>query len=291
MGTELRAMRGTVGRQLLLFQTSRDADQNRVLRLFDPVTEKDSWKRSLPRDTDWKMADDQRIVLFGGKKVVVVHADTGEVILEDEIDAGPAETNSNLQLSAFSDGPRLFLTSMRAVPGQNSWPVSPSNNLRLSMVHGWVRAYDVAKKKMLWNRDIFNRSLITAPGQDLPVLVAVGNRMIDLGENRKRLATDVELIDKATGKILASQQHDSYGTMLELVSSRRPPTIELRGYNLQVRFLFDPLTKGSSAPDPPSPEAKTPAVGSPFLQRFMDRARKERQSNRGESPPPNEEKQ
>jgi outer membrane protein assembly factor BamB len=271
IGNDIRSMRGTLGRKLLLFQTSREGNPSRLLYLYDPATKQNVWKITLPVGTEWKMADDQRIVLFGGKRLVIVDATTGKVILEDDIEPVPPENGSSLQLSTFADDDRLYLTALRAVPGQNSWPVSPSNNLRLAPVHGWVRAYDLASRKLLWTREMFNRSLITSPGRDLPVLVAVGSRMIDLGENRKRMATDVEIVDKRTGKLLATQQHDQYGTMLELLSSQTPPLVELRGYNLKVRFLF-----GTEKKEAAKDAEQTPNAGSPFMQRFLQRAREER---------------
>ncbi len=279
IGNDIRAMRGTLGRKLLLFQASREANPSRQLYLYDPATKQNVWKITLPAGTEWKMADDQRIVLFGGKRLVIVDAENGKVILEDDIEQGPPENGSSLQLSTFADDQRLYLTALRAVPGQNSWPVSPSNNLRLAPVHGWVRAYDLASRKLLWTREMFNRSLITSPGKDLPILVAVGSRMVDLGENRKRMATDVEIIDKKTGKLLAAEQHDQYGTMLELISAHQPPVVELRGYNLKVRFLFAADEKKEM-----EETEKTPKAGSPFLQRFLDRAREERLKKEGTRP-------
>jgi outer membrane protein assembly factor BamB len=271
IGNDIRAMRGTLGRKLLLFQTSREGNPSRWLYLYDPATNQNVWKITLPPGTEWKMADDQRVVLFDGKRLVIVDATNGRVLLEDDIEPVPPENGSSLQLSTFADDQRLFLTALRAVPGQNSWPVSPSNNLRLAAVHGWVRTYDLSNQRLLWTREMFNRSLIASPGQDLPVLVAVGSRMVDLGENRKRMATDVEIIDKRTGKLLAAEQHDQYGTMLELISSHQPPTVELRGYNLKVRFLF-----GTEEKKEVKQAEKTPSAGSPFMQRFLQRAREER---------------
>jgi hypothetical protein len=67
--------------------------------------------------------------------------------------------------------------------------------------------------------------------------------------------------------------------MLELISSHQPPVVELRGYNLKVRFLFAADEKKEM-----EETEKTPKAGSPFLQRFLDRAREERLKKEGTRP-------
>jgi outer membrane protein assembly factor BamB len=279
LGKDGGSIRGVVGRRVLVLQPDRPGGKERSLRLHDPVTGVDLWSQKLTPTTEWKTADSDRLVLVDrGRRLVVINITTGKTEIQEVIEPTKDQPAGPLQVVAFSDGRRLYVVAAhQGIPGESSWPVSPSTNLRLANVHGWVRAYDLATRRLLWSRPMFNRSLVTGPGEELPYLVAVGNRMIDLGENRKRLATTVELVDKMTGQTVHTQEHDQYGTMLELAYAVDDHWIELRGYNLRIRFNF--LTVGQ-AQTPTADELPQPA--SPMMRRFLQRAqdaRRDRQAS------------
>lgn len=245
LGQEMRFRKGIIGRRILLFNIGDP--RNRRLRLYDPWKNVDYWQKSLPTTTDWLFSDERNIVLFDrDQTITVVDAKSGEVWIQDSIKPKDEKKNANigLQVQFFSDGGRNYLSLVRHIPGQTQWPVPPSPNLRMTPVNGLLRAYDGQSKKMLWERELLNRAVVTSPGEELPVLVTVGSLMVESG-NRKRMATNLEILDKRNGKTLYSQTHDQYGTMLELAYAVGQRWLELRGFQLRIRLDF--LKEGEEA--------------------------------------------
>ena len=281
VGPDIRFMNGTNGRRLLLFQTDSTAGQRRILRLYDPIIKTHVWKQVFPPNTEWKMVDDQRIVLFDDKRnLTILRIDTGEILIREQLEANEVkESIGPTMLHAFSDGERLFVGSNQNFSHENIYPVSPSNNVRMQTVHGWLRAYDLKTKRKLWHRELYNRNLLIGPGEDLPYLVAIGNRLVDIGDEQRRPATTVDLLDKGTGEVIATRDHDQYGTMVELAYSIRDQWIEVRGNNLRIRFEF--LRDGQPAKPVPSVEN---SATSPMMRRFFERAQRAREKRDKEKP-------
>lgn len=274
IGPDIRFMNGTNGRRVALFQSDGSSAQRKVLRMYDPIIKTHAWKQVLPAGTEWKMIDDSRIILFDEKRnLSVIRIDTGELLIHEQLSAEESkESIGPTMLHAYSDGKRLYIGSNQNFANENIYPVSPSNNVRMMTVHGWLRAYDLETKKKLWHREIYNRNLLYSPGEDLPFLVVIGNRLVDIGDDQRRPATTVELIDKQTGQTIASRDHDQYGTMVELAYSQRDQWIEVRGNNLRIRFEF---LRDGQAPQP-APTVENSAT-SPMMRRFFERARKARE--------------
>jgi outer membrane protein assembly factor BamB len=274
IGPDIRFMNGTNGRRIALFQSDGSNGQRKLLRMYDPVIKTHAWKQVLPAGTEWKMIDDRWIILFDDKRnLSVVRIDTGELIIHDQISAEESKDSIGpTMLHAYSDGKRLYIGSNQNFSNENIYPVSPSNNVRMMTVHGWLRAYDLETNQKTWHREIFNRNLLYSPGEDLPYLVMIGNRLVDIGDDQRRPATTVDLIDKQTGEIIASRDHDQYGTMVELTYSQRAQWIEVRGNNLRIRFEF--LRDGQASQPVPTIEN---SATSPMMRRFFERARKARE--------------
>lgn len=238
-GPEHRYRKGFVGRRTLLFQN--DDPRKRVVRLYDPWKKVDYWSATLPATTEWHFADEERILLVDrGKSLRVLDAATGEVLFRDDDLSEDANSPpaGPVQYQYFSDGAVDYVTSAASGPGQSPWPVSPSPNLKALQVHGWIRAYDRRTGSRIWSADMRNRAVVASPGEELPVLLAIGNRMVDLGDNRKKLATSLEVLDKRDGRVLYTEDHDQYGTMLELAYAASERWVELRGFNLRIRLNF-----------------------------------------------------
>ncbi|MBX9656007.1 PQQ-binding-like beta-propeller repeat protein [bacterium] len=274
IGPDIRFMNGTHGRRIALFQSDGLNSQRKLLRMYDPIIKTHAWKQVLPAGTEWKMIDDKWIILFDDKRnLSVVRIDSGELIIHEQLTAEESkESIGPTMLHAYSDGKRLYVGSNQNFANENIYPVSPSTNVRMMTVHGWLRAYDLKTSKKIWHREIYNRNLLYSPGEDLPYLVMIGNRLVDIGDDQRRPATTVDLIDKETGRSVASQNHDQYGTMVELAYSDHDQWIEVRGNNLRIRFEF--LRDGQTPQLVPTVEN---SATSPMMRRFFDRARKARE--------------
>lgn len=272
LGQQMRFRKGIIGRRILLFDVGDP--RKRSLRLYDPWKGIDYWSKPLPATTDWLFSDERNVVLYDrDQTVTVVDAKTGDVLIQDSIKPKEDTKSANigLQVQFFSDGTRHYLSLVRHIPGQTLWPVPPSPNLRMTQVNGLIRCYDGQTKTMVWERDILNRAVVTSPGEELPVLVTVGSFMVETG-NRKRMATNLEILDKRDGKTLYAQTHDQYGTMLELAYSVGERWLELRGFQLRIRLDF--LKEGEEAKPRQEEGAKEATKAMPSL---LDRIRARRE--------------
>lgn len=271
---DLRLARGHIGRRILLMGTNPVGRQSRMLRAFDPVTKTDYWRIPVPFNADARLLGDEYVVIHDTQhRLKLLDAGTGKVLLEDEIPVGEKTKKAAglPQVTAFSDGKLFYLAAQANIPGETMMPVAPSNNVRLALAHGWLRAYDRTTFQPVWHRELVDRSVIAAPGEELPFLVTVANRLIKVGNNASGLATSIELIDKRDGKTVFSREHGNYATMLELAYALDEKWLELRGYNLRLRLQF--LDDGAQAPPAAAPKQNATST---MMQRFLDRAARER---------------
>lgn len=194
-----RYIQGVFGRKLLLVVMELKRG-GLVARLWDPWTDKDSWSHVFKLGTRYFRGVDGHVAFLEPRgQLVVLHQQTGEVVVSDQLPRSLANRTSRVEV--FSHAQNLFV-------GLDVKPTlrAPPKSLRSPAAHwldltGNLRAYDLAKQRLMWRRDVADVLLLARPGKELPALVQLSR-----SEEHNRAASAVELISKHTGRTIG--RHD-----------------------------------------------------------------------------------
>lgn len=246
----------SLGRHVLLGEGA--GEQPKVLRLYDPLTGADVWRREFPPGSLILRSQDPEFTgcLMPDGAVEIVAAKSGKTILM----AGVAERDR-----AFADGPpdlrarlrshlrneegaiavtdpviladaeRMYVILNRATnPGQVL--VGGQTYIRSQPVNGVAYAFDKATGRRLWFADkLFeSQTLLTERFADLPVLVlAAQTADPKTGAQQYRVA----VLDKQRGKLEYYKPHQAGGLFQTVFSDPKSRSVEFWRHDLRIRIL------------------------------------------------------
>lgn len=263
----------TRGRNLLVYK--RDGDRQKAA-LWDAWTERERWTRHFPSSTRLCSGDEDTLVLLQPDATLfVLDQNDGSVLLKDEV---RSEKDRPFSVHVFRDVQNLYV-SVDEQGSANVFPFNISNtNIETQPVNGVLRAYDRKTKDRLWEKKLEPTRIVTSPGTELPVLVAIRNEVLKRGQ----LGTRVKILDKRTGETLHEEERPEYTPFSEFAYHGVEKWIELRAYNLRLRFDF--LTEAQA-------RHREEIRSRPNLGTLFDRLRKamtDQMKDRGDenTPPP-----
>jgi outer membrane protein assembly factor BamB len=241
--------RRLVGRNLLYVSLPDDSG-SQSLCLWDPGTAEVLWRRPLDQLHDVTplagrppgskvyngVHNNAEFAVVSKTGVVeIVCGETGRERLRVAVD--PAWLRNLRDVRVFRDGQRYFINLQQlAAPGeaptQNTFPTTDAT-LPLVNVQGVILAVDRSTGRLLWERSFGHRSVLHAPEYGWPVLVTLARVNVN-----NQLALQVEVVDAATGEVLASRDGLYSNRLLQMLYDHESARLTLKGAGTEIRLHF-----------------------------------------------------
>jgi hypothetical protein len=219
-----------IGRNLLLFESEKNG---KTLRLYDPITAKDVWRKTYEANARIVRCydSDAVAVLQPGGKVERMDPATGAVTFATTIDPvlfkdALAQTTSPLMLT---DAERIYLVLNKSgTGGTRSNVYYGYNPIRTLPIEGPMICYSKTTGEELWatGRQFEGQQIITDRFAELPCLIAANN---SYDQKTGTQTCEVIAVDKGNGKVkikdnrlspngpFQSLQHDPKTGKFELI--------------------------------------------------------------------------
>jgi outer membrane protein assembly factor BamB len=210
------------GRRLVTINTGRD---QKTLRLYDLISGKDVWTKSLDAQSTLTATDDPNLIgwVEPGGRLVVLDAHTGAELLSTSVVQGRVSADDARSLHEpllLADADRFYLALNHAVDKSKVGGGVLMNNFQIGIrsrpVNGYVMAFhrhagavkvgdhaiDVAKGELAWHSfaPIENQMLVTEQWDQLPILLFSGRYHHQANNTNAWMASTIAL-HKRTGKI------------------------------------------------------------------------------------------
>jgi outer membrane protein assembly factor BamB len=238
-----------LGRHVLL----SEGDKGRTLRLYDPLTGTDVWKKDYPAAGTalLKTTDPETTgALAPDGKFEVLETRTGKSLFKGQVD--PDRVAAHMKTASgemavtgpvlLDDAERYYLFLNRP-PEAGRGPVVYGYSLIRSIpVNGVTYAFDKATGKRLWYHPIFKNQMVLLDRFDeLPCIVAAA-QVPD--EQTRQYQYRVVVLDKKYGKLMYNKPHDQNGFFMSVTADPKTRVVEFYRYNLRLRIVPD---EGESA--------------------------------------------
>ena len=230
------------GRNIL--QTEGGTDKPRVLRLYDPFTGKDLWKKEYPADSVVLKSMDPK---FTGcfqttGRFEVLDSESGKKLFEGGVDADRVDahlkTDGNFAVKEpvlLADSERFYLFLNRDTSANRN-RIYGHTMLRSERVNGVAYGFDRASGKRLWfNEGLFeNQAIILERFDDLPVLIAASQLM---DPSTRTYVYKVTVFDKQLGKVRHNRGYPQNGFFVSMFTDPKTRAVELWRYDLRLRIV------------------------------------------------------
>jgi outer membrane protein assembly factor BamB/tetratricopeptide (TPR) repeat protein len=247
-----------IGRHVLLSEGS--TSQPRVLRLYDPLTGHDVWKKSYPAKSQTVRTLDPELTgcLTPDGKLELLASRTGEVISSAELDGAykathlPADpgigrsANTVNAPTVLLDADRVYLFLNRLdnsarnpngffAPGVRRVSYGNNGTIANMPVNGVVYAFNRSTGKRLWfvDRLFENQQLFTERFDELPVLVAANQAM----DENNTYSYRVVVVDKQTGMLKYLKGHSQSGFFQSVSVDPKTRIVEFWRYDIRLRII------------------------------------------------------
>jgi hypothetical protein len=242
-----RFPRRALGRRL--FHCTSGADSRR-LRVWDPLADRFVWDEPADQVAEASVLEgvppgtkvftfvrdtDEAAFVTNAGRIRVVDLVTGQDRFDVAVE--PEQLDNLSFLRAFRDHERYYFNLQRSWPPGKA-PTIPGYlvsdaSLPCAHVQGELCAVDAAKRRILWQRTLGNRSLLQMPDLPLPVLVSLCRI-----RKQDQSSLSVEVFDVRTGETLASREDILSDRLLQASYDRKGGLIELRGAKTSIRLEF-----------------------------------------------------
>jgi outer membrane protein assembly factor BamB len=221
--------------------------QDRVqLRLYDPATGKDRWKREFPAKTTILRSEETELTgaLEPDGALMVLDLRTGEEKLKAAV---PKDDLDKLQdAHLLADGDLFYLVLNKPLdPAQINgiWP-SVHLTMRSLPVNGPVHAFERATGKRRWTNAVAHQMIVLEKFDDQPVLLFTARytKWVNQGNNRVAAqVVGVKSIHKTSGQLLFDKELSSNVNQFHtLKTDAQAGTIDLTTFNLTIRHQLEP---------------------------------------------------
>jgi outer membrane protein assembly factor BamB len=228
-----------LGRNLLVADS--DGKGGTKVRLYDPLTGKDVWKKEFSSKTMLLSTEEPNLIgtLEAGNqgKVTVFDLVSQKPILEAAVD--PKDVEKAKAVHLLRDNERFYL-AIENPSELNMWD-GPFNNtmalLPVTRVNGKFYAF-TSQSKLAWKVDLADQFLLMDQYKDLPVLIFSSRNN---GQRRGgQVRSFTRSVDKRTGKLVYSGEHPNQwiGFMAYNINIAER-TIELIGQNVKIRHFVE----------------------------------------------------
>ncbi len=211
-----------------------------LLRRFDPLEQRDLWKREFPAQTLFSALDVRRLAVLdpAAGKFQCVDLSTGELLLLGSVD--PGELKGRPEVYAVADFDAVYL-----LVNQPNRAGFYSEGLPSVRANGTVYAFDAAGG-VRWTCKLDNQNLILERLHQSPVLV-FASRQMQQKQNIQVWMLKVEVFDKARGVRLLEETWHPRSNIRSLVVNPAQPCIELRTYDERIRLAPAPAADAERA--------------------------------------------
>ncbi len=231
------------GRKLLFLRASESADNEQVLKLWDPVSDRVLFQSTVrQRLLSVVSGDDQIAFVTPDRMLYVVDIPTTRTVVAKQLNQSDVEYAH--RLSVFADQSHYYvnLQHYRSRDRNAGQPHISSNFVNDSFIPtasvlGDLHVFDKSQGEYLWKRTFSQRSVFQHPYADLPFLITASHvKHRTHGSNRSIL---LELIDKTNGETMVRKDNIGVDRFLQFSYDRASQKIDLRCKNRVVKVAFD----------------------------------------------------
>lgn len=233
-----------LGRHVLV----SEGDKGRALRLYDPLSGEDVWKKEYPAAGTvlLKTLDPETTGTLGPDgKFEVLETRTGRSLFKGAVDADRVDDHMKTasggmavtKPALLADADRYYLFLNRpAEPGRGQVPYGYSM-IRSEPVNGVGYAFDKATGKRLWFHPAFrNQTVLLERFNELPCIVAAAQVMDD---KTKQYQYRVAVVDKQNGLLRYHKGHSQNGFFMSVSADPKTRAVEFYRYDLRLRIVPD----------------------------------------------------
>lgn len=237
-----------VGRKLLTWSEQGSGIE---LRLYDPWTGEEVWKRSFATGSRAELlGTDQVAVVQPQGKFLLVDLATGAPAIEADIEADPKLKN----IHVLRAPDRVILITNHEWQRENVWlrpvPGPPDNKV----VNGAVYGFDAASGAKLWSQPLEQQAILLRQPSDLPLLMFVCHvfERPTGAMPRNTNYVNVLAIDKRSGRELHKERYPAPLGNYTLEADLASHTIQLQLTHESLAFTFtdEPVTEPEASEKP-----------------------------------------
>jgi hypothetical protein len=233
-----------LGRHVLM----SEGDKGRTLRLYDPLSGADVWKKEYPAAGTvlLKTLDPETTgVLSPDGKFEVLQTRTGKSLFKGAVDADRVNAHMKTASGAMAvtspvllaDADRYYVFLNRNPDAGRGPVVYGYSMIRSLPVNGAAYAFDKATGKRLWFHEVFkNQMILLERFDELPCIVAAAQVMDD---ESKQYQYRVVVLDKQFGKLRYNKGHSQNGFFMTVMSDPKTRAVEFFRYDLRLRIVPD----------------------------------------------------
>jgi len=206
-----------------------------VVRMYDPLTDTEHWKRSWASDVYLGRSEDgDLIALSPSGKLQRVERKTGRLT---EFDAAPDRVKDAAEIFTLSDPHTLYLL---VNDGDDRRFRTNSQELPSIRVSGLVAAYDVQSGRHLWNREVASQNLVLQGTPRSPLLVFASKEYVQEPENRLGYwRMNLLVLDRRTGETRIESSGSGNYAFQSISVNPAERFVELRTNNQILRLQAD----------------------------------------------------
>jgi outer membrane protein assembly factor BamB len=202
-----------------------------IIRLHDPMTSQDIWKKEYPRGTYLSVLDSGELaVLKKAGALEMVDLATGAATPYGTVDSKSLKSISSRHL--VSDRDNLYLSLGRR---QRTTTFFGGQSLPHVPVNGTFIAFSRSEKKQVWSQDVAAQEMVVQHLTHSPVLTFV-KRKYTREDNVSVWTTDLLVLDKRDGKSLLKTSVPTNNSIQSISIDGRKRMIEMRSYNMCLRL-------------------------------------------------------
>lgn len=237
-----------VGRNLLV---TEEVEKSRVLRLYDPLTGRDIWKKTFSAGSTVLESIDPEFTsaIQPDGKFEVLAVKSGKLVFSGSIDAAnvPAHTKDLQKPVLLVDRERFYLvlnTNKSANAQRNYYNMQ---YIKYLPVTGAIYCYDRTSKQRLWFTDklFVGQQLVVDRFDELPALVASTSAQADDGTNQ--WVHRMIIADKANGRLRYLQNHTSNSYLQSVITDPKNASAKVGRYDMYWEITPDTDKKGVTA--------------------------------------------
>lgn len=239
-----------VGRNLLVTDVK---EKTRSLRLYDPLTGKDIWRKDYPGESSVlrSIAPEYAAAIKPDGKFEVLAIKTGKPVFAGQVDAAnvAAHTKELQKPVLLADAERFYVVL------NNGKSANPNRNyyynqyIKYLEVTGAIYCFDRATGNRLWFSDkLFQgQQLVVDRFHELPALVASTSTMADDGTNQ--YVHRMIIADKANGRLRYLQNLNGNSYLQSVTADPKNASAKVSRYDMYWEITPDTDSKDAKVAD------------------------------------------
>lgn len=225
-------------------------DEGKAVRLLDPLTGRDIWKRDFSVKSIVAQSDDPKVVAIVEPAGLFTLLDVNTGAIEFTSHLQPGHTEKLVGATLHTDRDRYYLV-LNCQPEQGmTWQSASRPGMRAVQVNGAIYALWRRSGKQDWATDVLpHQMLLVEQFADLPVLLMTAQyQKMNAANAAERQGVRVTCVDKSTGKRTLDKDFSPHALFHAMIPKPAEGKIELVRQDMK-------LTLQAATP---SPTGKTP---------------------------------